>query len=76
MYFSQYRFRVFHKSEKFNVVLNAFSRLLIKKHNSIDVTVDSLNVDAFNENAITKTFIEMSDEFRRKLIKEYKQNSA
>ena len=76
MYFLQYRFRVFYKNEKFNVVFNVFFRLFIKKYNSINVTVNNLNVDVFNENVITKTFIEINDKFRRKLIKEYKQNFA
>ena len=76
IYLSQYRFRVFHRSEKFNIVFNAFSRLFIKKHNLIDVTINNLNVDAFNENVIAKTFIEINDKFRWKLIKKYEQDFA
>ena len=76
MYFLQYRFCVFHKNEKFNVVFDVFFCLFIKKHNSINVTIDNLNVDAFNENVIAETFIEINDEFRRKLIKKYEQDFA
>ena len=74
MYFLQYRFRVFHKNEKFNVVFDVFFRLFIKKYNSIDVIINNLNVDVFNENVITKTFIKINDKFRRKLIKKYEQD--
>ena len=76
MYFLQYRFRVFHKNKKFNVVFDVLFRLFIKKHNLIDVTIDNLNVDVFNEDVIAKKLIEMSDKFCRKLIKEYKQDFA
>ena len=74
IYLSQYRIRVFHKNDKTNIVFDALFRLFIKKHNVVNRLVNSLNVDVFNENAIKKNFVEISDEFRRKLIKEYKKN--
>ena len=76
IYLSQYRIRVFHKSDKTNIVFNAFFRLFIKKHNVVDQLINNLNLNAFNKNAIKKFLIEINDEFRRKLIKKYKKNFA
>ena len=74
MYLSQFRLRVFHRSEKSNVIFDAFFRLSIKRQNVVDQSIDNLNIDVFNENVVEKTLIEMSNEFRRKLIKKYDEN--
>ena len=76
MYLFQYRIRVFHKNDKTNIVFNVLSCLFIKKHNIVNQLIDSLNINVFNKNTIKRILIEINDEFRRKLIKEYKKNFA
>ena len=81
IYLSQFRLRVFHRIDKFNVISNILSRLFTIRHNSIDVKIDNLNIESFHaeiekptENAINKILIEMSNDFRKKFIIDYQTN--
>ena len=79
MYLSQFRIRIFHRSEKSNIISDAFSRLLIVRSRSEDHIIDSLNVDEFNTNVadkLTDILIQMTNDFRKKLVNGYKNDSA
>jgi hypothetical protein len=84
MYFSQFRLNIRHRSEKFNVVSNALSRLSVKKdnitHEALNLNLNHLQSNTQNSksNQIYAYFtilIEMSTEFRDKIQKEYRKKS-
>jgi hypothetical protein len=73
LYLSQYIFNIRYRADKNNIVLNIFSRLTYLKHDSNSLSEDK---DIF-ENAINKYYyynaivIEISDEFKNNIKKEY-----
>ncbi len=85
MYFFQFRLNIRHRSEKFNVVSDALSRLLVKKNNSVHEALD-LNQDLkhyqFNVKnskndqiyAYVITLMKMFEEFKTKLKDDYKKD--
>ena len=84
-YLSQFRLRVFHKAGKSNIVPDALSRLPTVRHSSSDTKVDSLDLETYhshidgpdpNEDSIRATLIEMSPDFRKKLITGYQEDAS
>ena len=78
IYCFQFRIKMRHKFKKFNVVSNALSKLSIKLNNK---SINSLNIDAKNSKTdqiyiYIITFVEISLEFKKKLIDKYVKNSA
>lgn len=77
MYLSQFRIRVFHRSGKSNIIPDALSRLPTVRHNTADLTVDSLDIDGFNLDTadnLSGTLVQMADDFRSKLITGYTED--
>ena len=75
-YFFQFRLNVRHRSKKFNIVSNALSKLSIKKtsnkKNNLEINADDSKSD--NVYAYAVILIEMSSEFREKIIEKYSKN--
>jgi hypothetical protein len=85
-YLSQFRLDVRYRSEKFNIVSDALSRLFVTKDTS---SQEALNVDVDLEHfqsgmnssendriyAYVTTLVEMSDQFRSKIKKKYQRES-
>jgi hypothetical protein len=80
MYFSQFRLNICHRSEKFNIISNALSRLSVKKNNSAHEILNlNQDLEHYQRNmknserdqiyAYVITIIEMSNEFRTKLLR-------
>jgi hypothetical protein len=84
MYLSQFRLNIRHRSEKFNIISDALSRLSVKKNNSSHEALN-LNLDHFQSNiedsendqiyAYFTILIEMSTDFRSKIQKEYQNEN-
>ena len=73
-FLSQFSLDVRHKSDKEHIISNALSRLTsVNKETSTNISdYDELSkVDAL----YTATLVEMSNDFRQKLLKEYKDDS-
>ena len=79
-YLSQFNLDIRHRSDKFNVISDALSRLSTKFIFSV---IDSLDLDSYD--SVTKSSIDhvynislmiMSNEFRQKLIVEYNEDSV
>ena len=73
-FLSQFNLDVRHKPDKEHIVLDALSRLVSANHEKSIATseYDELSkIDAY----FTVTLIEMSDDFRKKLLQEYKEDS-
>ena len=79
MYLSQFRIRTFHRSGKSNIIPDALSRLPTVRSRPEDHTIDSLDVDGFNTDVadkLTGTLVQMTDDFRKKLVDGYKNDPA
>ena len=83
IYFFQFRFRIFHKIEKFNIVSNVLNRFSIVRHFNSNTKIDNFDLKIyyfyidetnFNENSIRITLIEMLSNFCKKFIIEYQKN--
>ena len=82
-YLFQFRLRVFHKTNKFNLMSNVFNRLFTIRNNSNDKKFDNFELNNYHfdvilfetKNVIHEMFIEMSFVFRKKLIANYKKNN-
>ena len=76
-YFFQFRIKMRHRFEKFNVISNALSRLSMKSFTK--KKRDSLNIDAKNPKidqiyAYAINLMKMHSEFRKILINDYSKN--
>ena len=79
MYLSQFRIKIFHRNKKLNIIFDVFFRLFIVRNNSKNYTIDNLNIDKFNTNVVDKLIdilIQMTNDFRKKLVNDYKNNST
>ena len=69
MYLSQYKLRIFYKSNKSNIVFDVLFCLFIKKQNFVNFEIDNLNIDNFNinlfKNSLLNIIIEIIDSFRQ-----------
>jgi hypothetical protein len=85
MCFFQFRLNIRHRSEKFNIVSDALSRLLVEKNNNVhealnlnqDLKHYQFNVKNSKNDQIYAYFItlmKMFEEFRTKLKDDYKEN--
>ena len=83
MYLSQFRLRVYHRSDKFNIVIDVFNRLFTVRNNSKNRKIDNLNlktyhdeVNDFNEieTFVQNVLIEMTFAFRQQLLIDYQKN--
>ena len=78
MYLLQFRLKVYYKFEKSNIVFNVFS-CFFSETEKINI-INNLNVNSFYnitiKNNIKKFLIQMSNEFRVKLIVKYFKNST
>ena len=79
MYLSQFRIKTFHRSEKSNIIFDVLFRLLIVRSRPKNHIIDNLNVDEFNIDVADKlidTLVQMTNDFRKKLVNGYKNDSA
>ena len=79
MYLSQFRIKNFHRNKKSNIIFDVFFRLFIVRSKLKDYTIDNLNIDKFNIDVIDKlidTLIQMTNDFRKKLVNDYENNST
>ena len=79
MYLSQFRIRIFHRSEKSNIIFDAFFRLFIVRSKSKNHTINNLNIDKFNTDVVDKLIdilIQITNDFRKKLVNDYKNDST
>ena len=83
MYLFQFRLKIYHRSDKFNVVIDAFNRLFTIRHNFVDKKIDNFNLNIYHnevenfsdeESTIKKILIEISSEFRQQLLIDYQKN--
>ena len=83
MYLSQFRLKIYHRNDKFNVVIDALNRLSTIRHNFVDKKIDNLNLNIYHnkienfsdeESSIKKILIEMSSKFRQQLLIDYQKN--
>ena len=78
MYLFQFRFRIFHRNDKFNIISNVLSRFFTKRQNFANATKNNLNFDVnivdVDENNFQNILIQLSNNFRFKLIIDYKKN--
>ena len=83
MYLFQFRLKIYHRSDKFNVVIDAFNCLFTIRHNFVDKKVDNLNLNIYHkkikdlndeESSIKKVLIEMSSKFRQQFLIDYQKN--
>ena len=76
-YLSQFRLNIRHRSEKFNVISNAFSRLPIAKKKIKNILkIDAKDSDSDQIYAHNMSLIEMFKNFRKTLMKDYILNPA
>jgi superfamily II helicase len=86
MYLFQFRLNMKHRSEKFNVISNALSRLSITKdnisHEALNLNQDLKNYQFNMRNsksdqiyAYATTLMKMSQNFRNKITKNYQEKS-
>ena len=79
MYLSQFRINFFYRNEKSNIIFNVFFRLFIVRNKSKNHTIDNLNIDKFNIDVVDKLIdilIQITNDFRKKLVNDYKNNST
>ena len=79
MYLSQFRIKIFHRNEKSNIIFDVFFRLFIVCNKLKNHTIDNLNIDEFNTNVVDKLInilIQITNDFRKKLVNDYKNNST
>ena len=74
MYLFQFRLKIYHRSDKFNVVIDAFNRLFTIRHNFVDKKIDNSNLNIYHnevknfsdeESSIKEVLIEMWSKFRQ-----------
>jgi integrase-like protein len=70
-YLQQFRLRVFHRPGKTNAIADALSRLQAKKTSDTNL----MDLDALHANAYTATLVELSDDFRAKLLDGYTKDT-
>ena len=76
-YFSQFRFDVKHRSEKFNIIFDAFNRLSSKTRSKKEnLNINIKNPESDQVYAYAVTLIEISEDFRKILINDYVKNPA
>ena len=81
IYFSQFRLKIHHRTDCFNLVPDALSRLFIK--NTRADSSDGLNVDSYfikdtadTVYAFNQAVMTMNDEFRIKIIEDYQEDKT
>ena len=77
MYLFQFRIKMFHRSDKSNMIFDVLFRLSIIRHKIEKFAMNSLDVNDFNTNEIDKlndVLIEMNKKFRFKLKQNYQKD--
>ena len=82
MYLSQFRLKIRHRSEKFNIISNAFNRLSTKKttHEKL-INLKTYHDELKNsENDLTHahvmTLVEMNTKFKKQIQQKYFENAS
>ena len=79
MYLLQFQIINFHHNEKSNIIFDVFFRLFIVRNKLKNYTINNLNIDKFNMNVVDKLIdilIQITNDFRKKLVNDYKNNST
>ena len=48
IYLSQFRLKIFHRIDKFNVVFDVFNRLFINRHFVSNTTIDNFDIESYH----------------------------
>ena len=79
MYLLQFRIKNFHRNKKSNIIFNVFFRLFIVRNKLKNYTINNLNIDKLNTNVVDKLIdilIQITNDFRKKFVNDYKNNST
>ena len=86
IYLSQFRLKIFHRIDKFNVVFDAFNRLSTSRHSVSNTTIDNLDIESYHaffessKNDVIYVYNEsllvMFDDFRKQLLIDYKNDKT
>ena len=86
IYLSQFRLKIFHRIDKFNVVFDAFSRLFTNRHSVSNTTIDSFDIESYHaffessKNDVIYVYNEfllvMFDDFRKQFFVDYKNDKT
>ena len=86
IYLSQFRLKIFHRIDKFNVVFDALNQLSINRHSTSNIEIDSLDIESYHaflksfENDViyvyNEFFLVMSIDFRKQLLVDYKNDKT
>ena len=74
IYLLQFRIKNFHSNEKSNIIFDVFFCLLIVCNKLKNHTIDNFNVDVTNK--LIDTLMQIIDDFRKKIINDYNENST
>lgn len=84
IYLSQFKLKVFHRIDKFNIVFDVFNRLFINRYSTSHMTIENFDIESYHaflkssKNDVIYVYNEslviMSNDFRNQLLVDYESD--